>query len=61
MKLRINNMSKHFKTMFLFLAMQWPKKSGKCNAIVFWKHFWHLQLSCVKLKTNNILGILGQS
>ena len=25
MKLRINNMSKHFKTMFLFLAMQWPK------------------------------------
>ena len=25
MKLRITNMCKHFKTMFLFLAMQWPK------------------------------------
>ena len=58
MKLRINNMSKHFKTMFLFLAMQWPK--NQVNVMTsFFGNTWHLQLSCVK--TNNILGILGQS
>ena len=34
MKLRINNMCKHFKTFFIF-SYAMSEKSGKCNDVVF--------------------------